>query len=167
MPFVVMSVSKVNTRTLQILGDVHQWKRSVCISCIFFHDELLLSWDVLHLFFVQVLCKLATHYINVHSRQCIDEAEVVEHLVGLTSSLAKCKFRQVTFTQTSSVTLLVFSSESRNCDALQFFPLCLTVMYGHCFVLSLSPLLSCCFVGTYIVVAKIKVDVLIENLYSL
>ncbi|KAL5674868.1 hypothetical protein ACJX0J_010999, partial [Zea mays] len=42
----------------------------------------------------EVLCKLATHYINVHSRQCIDEAEVVEHLVGLTSSLAKCKFRK-------------------------------------------------------------------------
>lgn len=108
MPFVVMSVSKVNTRTLQILGDVHQWKRSVFISCIFFHDELLLSWDALQLFFVQVLCKLATHYINVHSRQCIDEAEVVEHLVGLTSSLGKCKFRQATFTQTSS------ASESRN-----------------------------------------------------
>ncbi|TKW06939.1 hypothetical protein SEVIR_7G274000v4 [Setaria viridis] len=42
----------------------------------------------------QVLCKLATHYTNVHSRQCIDEAEVAEHLVGLTSNLAKCKFRK-------------------------------------------------------------------------
>ncbi|CAL5014531.1 unnamed protein product [Urochloa decumbens] len=42
----------------------------------------------------EVLCKLATHYTNVHSRQCIDEAEVAEHLVGLTSNLAKCKFRK-------------------------------------------------------------------------
>ncbi|RLM74823.1 crossover junction endonuclease EME1 [Panicum miliaceum] len=42
----------------------------------------------------KVLCKLATHYTNVHSRQCIDEAEVAEHLVGLTSNLAKCKFRK-------------------------------------------------------------------------
>ncbi|KAG2575206.1 crossover junction endonuclease EME1-like isoform X2 [Panicum virgatum] len=42
----------------------------------------------------EVLCNLATHYTNVHSRQCIDEAEVVEHLVGLTSNLAKCKFRK-------------------------------------------------------------------------
>ncbi|RLM65335.1 crossover junction endonuclease EME1 [Panicum miliaceum] len=41
----------------------------------------------------EVLCTLATHYTNVHSRQCIDEAEVAEHLVGLTSNLAKCKFR--------------------------------------------------------------------------
>nr|CAB3485967.1 unnamed protein product [Digitaria exilis] len=44
----------------------------------------------------EVLSKLATHYTNVHSRQCIDEAEVAEHIVGLTSNLAKCKFRQVT-----------------------------------------------------------------------
>ncbi|KAK3141326.1 hypothetical protein QOZ80_4BG0332380 [Eleusine coracana subsp. coracana] len=42
----------------------------------------------------EVLCKLATHYCNVHSRQCIDEGEVAEHLVGLTCSLAKCKFRK-------------------------------------------------------------------------
>ncbi|XP_062226930.1 crossover junction endonuclease EME1 [Phragmites australis] len=42
----------------------------------------------------KVLCKLATHYVNVHSRQCIDEAEVAEHLVGLTANLAKCKFRK-------------------------------------------------------------------------
>ncbi|TVU16360.1 hypothetical protein EJB05_39919 [Eragrostis curvula] len=42
----------------------------------------------------QVLCKLATHYVNVHSRQCIDEAEVAEHLAGLTYSLATCKFRK-------------------------------------------------------------------------
>ncbi|KAL6844067.1 hypothetical protein ACP4OV_025740 [Aristida adscensionis] len=32
----------------------------------------------------RVLCKLATHYVNVHSRQCRDEAEVAEHVVGLT-----------------------------------------------------------------------------------
>nr|CAB3488473.1 unnamed protein product [Digitaria exilis] len=38
-----------------------------------------------------VLSKLATHYTHVHSRQCIDEAEVAEHIVGLTSNLAKCK----------------------------------------------------------------------------
>ncbi|KAF8660222.1 hypothetical protein HU200_057788 [Digitaria exilis] len=42
----------------------------------------------------EVLSKLATHYTNVHSRQCIDEAEVAEHIVGLTSNLAKCKFRK-------------------------------------------------------------------------
>ncbi|WVZ87430.1 hypothetical protein U9M48_034066 [Paspalum notatum var. saurae] len=46
----------------------------------------------------EVLCKLATHYNNIHSRQCIDEAEVAEHLIGLTLNLAKCKFRQVIFT---------------------------------------------------------------------
>lgn len=42
----------------------------------------------------EVLCKLSTHYVRVHSRQCADEAEVAEHVVGLTSSLATCKFRK-------------------------------------------------------------------------
>ncbi|KAL6651516.1 hypothetical protein ACP70R_010441 [Stipagrostis hirtigluma subsp. patula] len=42
----------------------------------------------------KVLCKLATHYVNIHSRHCINEVEVAEHLVGLTASLAKCKFRK-------------------------------------------------------------------------
>uniref|UniRef100_A0ACD5V0S0 Uncharacterized protein n=1 Tax=Avena sativa TaxID=4498 RepID=A0ACD5V0S0_AVESA len=42
----------------------------------------------------QVLCKLVTHYDGVHSKQCTDEAEVAEHLVGLTISLANCQFRK-------------------------------------------------------------------------
>ncbi|XP_020241384.1 crossover junction endonuclease EME1B isoform X2 [Asparagus officinalis] len=41
----------------------------------------------------EVLSKLTTHYTKVHSRQCIDEAELAEHIVGLTSSLASCQFR--------------------------------------------------------------------------
>lgn len=41
----------------------------------------------------QVLAKLTTHYVKVHSRHCVDEAEVAEHVVGLTSSLASCQFR--------------------------------------------------------------------------
>ncbi|XBI59469.1 hypothetical protein VPH35_040525 [Triticum aestivum] len=42
----------------------------------------------------EVLCKLATHHVKVHSRQCADEAEVADHIVGLTSSLANCRFRK-------------------------------------------------------------------------
>jgi crossover junction endonuclease EME1 len=42
----------------------------------------------------QVLAKLTTHYVKVHSRHCVDEAEVAEHIVGLTSSLASCQFRK-------------------------------------------------------------------------
>ncbi|KQJ84970.1 crossover junction endonuclease EME1 [Brachypodium distachyon] len=42
----------------------------------------------------EVLCQLATHYVGVHSRQCTDEGEVAEHVVGLTSSLANCKYRK-------------------------------------------------------------------------
>ncbi|XP_073004408.1 crossover junction endonuclease EME1B isoform X2 [Typha latifolia] len=42
----------------------------------------------------EVLCKLTTHYPKVHSRQCVDEAELAEHVVGLTSSLANCHFRK-------------------------------------------------------------------------
>ncbi|ESQ46118.1 hypothetical protein EUTSA_v10000104mg [Eutrema salsugineum] len=42
----------------------------------------------------EVLAKLTTHYVRVHSRHCIDEAEVAEHVVGLTSSLASCQFRK-------------------------------------------------------------------------
>ncbi|KAK6118426.1 hypothetical protein DH2020_047843 [Rehmannia glutinosa] len=42
----------------------------------------------------EVLTKLATHYFKVHSRQCVDEAELAEHVVGLTCSLASCQFRK-------------------------------------------------------------------------
>ncbi|XP_010416973.1 PREDICTED: crossover junction endonuclease EME1B [Camelina sativa] len=42
----------------------------------------------------EVLAKLTTHYVRVHSRHCVDEAEVAEHVVGLTSSLASCLFRK-------------------------------------------------------------------------
>ncbi|KFK32839.1 hypothetical protein AALP_AA6G293600 [Arabis alpina] len=42
----------------------------------------------------EVLAKLTTHYVKVHSRHCIDEAEIAEHVVGLTSSLASCQFRK-------------------------------------------------------------------------
>ncbi|OWM79856.1 hypothetical protein CDL15_Pgr001499 [Punica granatum] len=42
----------------------------------------------------EVLAKLTTHFVRVHSRQCVDEAEVAEHIVGLTSSLASCQFRK-------------------------------------------------------------------------
>ncbi|XP_062097528.1 crossover junction endonuclease EME1B isoform X2 [Humulus lupulus] len=44
--------------------------------------------------FLQVLAKLTTHFVKVHSRQCVDEAELAEHIVGLTSSLASCQFRK-------------------------------------------------------------------------
>ncbi|WOL20313.1 crossover junction endonuclease EME1B [Canna indica] len=42
----------------------------------------------------EVLSKLATHYSKVHSRQCIDEVELAETVVGLTFSLANCQFRK-------------------------------------------------------------------------
>ncbi|XP_031282770.1 crossover junction endonuclease EME1B-like isoform X1 [Pistacia vera] len=42
----------------------------------------------------EVLAKLTTHFVRVHSRQCIDEAELAEHVVGLTSSLGSCQFRK-------------------------------------------------------------------------
>ncbi|RID48052.1 hypothetical protein BRARA_I04599 [Brassica rapa] len=42
----------------------------------------------------EVLAKLTTHYVRVHSRDCVDEAEVSEHVVGLTTSLASCQFRK-------------------------------------------------------------------------
>ncbi|CAN8283828.1 unnamed protein product [Cochlearia groenlandica] len=42
----------------------------------------------------EVLANLTTHYTGVHSRHCVDKAEVSEHVVGLTSNLAYCKFRK-------------------------------------------------------------------------
>ncbi|EPS65652.1 hypothetical protein M569_09123, partial [Genlisea aurea] len=42
----------------------------------------------------EVLAKLATHYFKVHSRLCVDEAELAEHVIGLTCSLANCQFRK-------------------------------------------------------------------------
>ncbi|CAI9758288.1 unnamed protein product [Fraxinus pennsylvanica] len=42
----------------------------------------------------EILSKLTTHFSKVHSRQCTDEAELAEHVVGLTCSLASCQFRK-------------------------------------------------------------------------
>ncbi|KAL7131450.1 hypothetical protein ABFS83_12G003900 [Erythranthe nasuta] len=42
----------------------------------------------------EVLTKLATHFSKVRSRQCVDESELAEHVVGLTCSLASCQFRR-------------------------------------------------------------------------
>ncbi|KAL5714714.1 hypothetical protein ACHQM5_016637 [Ranunculus cassubicifolius] len=42
----------------------------------------------------EALSKLATDYTRVHSRQCRDEAEVADHVVGLTCALANCHFRK-------------------------------------------------------------------------
>nr|XP_043634276.1 crossover junction endonuclease EME1B [Erigeron canadensis]XP_043634277.1 crossover junction endonuclease EME1B [Erigeron canadensis] len=42
----------------------------------------------------QLLSKLSTHFVGVHSRLCTDEAELAEHVVGLTCSLASCQFRK-------------------------------------------------------------------------
>lgn len=42
----------------------------------------------------EILAKLTTHFTRVHSRLCVDEAELAEHVTGLTSSLASCQFRK-------------------------------------------------------------------------
>lgn len=42
----------------------------------------------------EALSTLSTHFTKVHSRQCFDEAELADHIVGLTSSLATCQFRK-------------------------------------------------------------------------
>ncbi|KAF9602901.1 hypothetical protein IFM89_032641 [Coptis chinensis] len=42
----------------------------------------------------EVLSKLTTSFARVHSRQCRDEAELADHVVGLTCSLANCQFRK-------------------------------------------------------------------------
>ncbi|KAL8152144.1 hypothetical protein V2J09_021952 [Rumex salicifolius] len=42
----------------------------------------------------ELFAELITHYDKVHSRLCADEAELAEHVVGLTISLATCQFRK-------------------------------------------------------------------------
>ncbi|KAK2438737.1 essential meiotic endonuclease 1A [Trifolium repens] len=42
----------------------------------------------------EVFAKLTTNFTKIHSRQCVDEAELAEHVVGLTCSLASCQFRK-------------------------------------------------------------------------
>ncbi|KAI7751456.1 hypothetical protein M8C21_029609 [Ambrosia artemisiifolia] len=42
----------------------------------------------------KLLSKFTTHFVGVHSRLCMDESELAEHVVGLTSSLASCQFRK-------------------------------------------------------------------------
>ncbi|XP_010472178.1 PREDICTED: crossover junction endonuclease EME1A-like isoform X3 [Camelina sativa] len=41
----------------------------------------------------EAIAKLTTHYIGIHSRHCVDEAEVAEHVVRLTSNLAYYQVR--------------------------------------------------------------------------
>ncbi|XP_009601314.1 crossover junction endonuclease EME1B-like isoform X4 [Nicotiana tomentosiformis] len=41
----------------------------------------------------KVLSKLTINFVKVHSRHCVDEAELAEHVAGLTYSLASCQFR--------------------------------------------------------------------------
>ena len=50
-----------------------------------------------------MLAKLITSYDGVHSRLCLDEAEVAEHIVGLTRSLAECPFKYVSYTLMSII----------------------------------------------------------------
>ncbi|KAE8662827.1 Crossover junction endonuclease EME1B [Hibiscus syriacus] len=40
------------------------------------------------------LAKLTAYYARIHSRQCADESQLAEHVVGLTCSLASCQFRK-------------------------------------------------------------------------
>ncbi|KAK9111175.1 hypothetical protein Scep_018694 [Stephania cephalantha] len=42
----------------------------------------------------EALAKLSTDFVKVHTRQCRDEAEIADHVVGLTYSLASCQFRK-------------------------------------------------------------------------
>ncbi|PHT65589.1 Crossover junction endonuclease EME1 [Capsicum annuum] len=41
----------------------------------------------------EVLSKLTISFAKVHYRHCVDEAELAEHVAGLTCSLASCQFR--------------------------------------------------------------------------
>ncbi|KAF5199856.1 Crossover junction endonuclease eme1b [Thalictrum thalictroides] len=41
----------------------------------------------------EVLSKITTNYARVHSRQCRDEAELADHVAGLTYALAMCQSR--------------------------------------------------------------------------
>ncbi|KAH9546059.1 hypothetical protein CY35_12G076600 [Sphagnum magellanicum] len=42
----------------------------------------------------QALVQMVTNYNGVHSRLCLDEAEVADHVAGLMRSLAECPFKQ-------------------------------------------------------------------------
>ncbi|KAB1210422.1 Crossover junction endonuclease EME1B [Morella rubra] len=54
----------------------------------------------------EALAKLTTHFNKVHSRQCVDEAELAEHVAGLTSSLASCQFSALPPRQLKKLTRL-------------------------------------------------------------
>lgn len=103
--------NKNSTRIRQMImvGDVHQLRRLNCypkfyrimINILFlgfhrsFQKILVLIYFCYPKIVSQVLAKLTTHFIRVHSRQCRDEAELAEHVVGLTSGLASCQFRYI------------------------------------------------------------------------
>ena len=52
--------------------------------------------STLFVLLMQAIARLLTHYNGVHSRLCLDEAEVAEHITGITRSLAESPFKYVT-----------------------------------------------------------------------
>ncbi|KAG6768338.1 hypothetical protein POTOM_027248 [Populus tomentosa] len=66
--------SSTSSKKMMMVGDVHLLKRS--------KDKL------------KALAKLTTHFVRVHYRLCTDEAELADHVFGLTRSLASCQFRK-------------------------------------------------------------------------
>ncbi|XP_022739388.1 crossover junction endonuclease EME1B isoform X2 [Durio zibethinus] len=75
----------------------------------------------------EVLAKLTTYYTRIHSRQCADEAEVAEHIVGLTCSLASCQFSKTLIM--SSLLVAVYHIQLLTCHTLR-----ITRMFGHILV---------------------------------
>lgn len=65
----------------------------ICLDLIYRKEQQDIYSCILNLsFFLQILSKLITHFSKVDSRQCTDETELAEHVVGLTCSLASCQF---------------------------------------------------------------------------
>ncbi len=59
-------------------------------------DIAMLPWVAvlsMYLMALQALAQMVTNYNGVHSRLCLDEAEVADHVAGLMRSLAECPFK--------------------------------------------------------------------------
>lgn len=69
-------------------------------------------FSILTSLFNQVLAKLTTNFIKVHSRLCIDEAELAEHIVGLTCNLSSCQFRYFTWHHSVFYLFILLSTAS-------------------------------------------------------
>jgi phage gpG-like protein len=85
----------------------------------------------MYLMALQALAQMVTNYNGVHSRLCLDEAEVADHVAGLMRSLAECPFKYNYNQKPSWKKFRVRSCRSVSLKKLRVFVLVSRLMCEH------------------------------------